>query len=96
MANAFNETLQKADKVVIIGSDCPVVTEKTIENAFSQLINMMSSWDLSEDAGYYPLGMKITILFVFRYTPSTATVLDETCRKKIKENGLTFMLLETF
>ncbi|MBK8546591.1 MAG: TIGR04282 family arsenosugar biosynthesis glycosyltransferase [Saprospiraceae bacterium] len=96
MANAFNETLQKADKVVIIGSDCPVVTEKTIENAFSQLDKYDVVLGPSEDGGYYLLGMKNYYSFLFSDIHwSTAAVLDETCRK-IKENGLTFMLLETF
>jgi rSAM/selenodomain-associated transferase 1 len=96
MANAFNETLQKADRVVIIGSDCPVVTEKTIENAFVQLEKYDVVLGPSEDGGYYLLGMKNYYSFLFSEIHwSTSAVLDETCRK-INENGLSFILLETF
>lgn len=84
MSAAFREAFAAgAKRAVIIGSDCPDVTGRLIDDAFQRLesgINMVLGPTF--DGGYYLLGMD-------RYYPSlfeninwsTETVFAETCQK---------------
>ena len=58
MSGAFNAAFEAgAQKVVIIGSDCPEVTGELLEEAFDQLASNDVVIGPTFDGGYYLLGM---------------------------------------
>ena len=58
MSAAFAAALKFHAKVIIIGSDCPEITEVIINNAFEQLNHSDIVIGPAKDGGYYLLGMK--------------------------------------
>lgn len=58
MAKAFQDNLVEADKVVLIGSDCPYLTSNIIEHTFELLAENDVVFGPATDGGYYLLGMK--------------------------------------
>ena len=84
MAAAFREAFEAgAERVVIIGSDCPDVTGRLIDEAFGRLksgVNVVLGPTF--DGGYYLLGMDRFYPFLFENINwSTETVLSETCER---------------
>lgn len=51
-------SLERSDKVVVIGADCPLVSSETINAAFRQLDEVPVVFGPSLDGGYYLLGMR--------------------------------------
>ncbi|AHJ98165.1 TIGR04282 family arsenosugar biosynthesis glycosyltransferase [Hymenobacter swuensis] len=80
MQTAFAHDLARnAEKVVIIGTDCPGLTTVHLEAAFAALDIHDVVVGPAADGGYYLLGMKKLYIDFFRNKPwSTATVLAET------------------
>lgn len=89
-ARAFDEGF---DRVLIIGSDCPGLTEEVILNAFNVLDSHQVVIGPSEDGGYYLLGMRkfIPDLFV-DVNWSTETVYEKTV-ETVKNLGLSYSTL---
>lgn len=84
MAAAFREAFEAgAERVVIIGSDCPEVTGQLIDESFDRLksgVNVVLGPTF--DGGYYLLGMDRFYPSLFENINwSTETVLAETCIK---------------
>lgn len=83
MSGAFQQAFKDgADRVVIIGSDCPDLSTEVLEEAFKQL----EIYDLvigpSEDGGYYLLGMNRFYAPLFKDVEwSTESVLESTIQK---------------
>jgi uncharacterized protein len=96
MKNAFASIFQKGyNKVVIIGTDCPQLNEKIIQDAFSKLNDFDVVIGPALDGGYYLLGMNRCHNFLFENMEwSTANVFPETIRR-CKSKGLLFLLLQT-
>ncbi|MBM9576900.1 TIGR04282 family arsenosugar biosynthesis glycosyltransferase [Leptospira sp. 201903070] len=70
MQNAFLETFQSgAEKVLIIGSDCPDLQTKHINEAFSALGSKDAVIGPAKDGGYYLLGLKSISLDIFKNIP---------------------------
>lgn len=89
-ARAFDEGFRR---VVIIGSDCPDLTEGIIKKAFKNLETTDVVIGPSEDGGYYLLGMNEFIPALFEdINWSTDSVLEET-RKKFKNLNLKSIML---
>jgi rSAM/selenodomain-associated transferase 1 len=86
MSSAFQQAFKNgADRVVIIGSDCPDLNEKILENAFEQLENKDLVIGPSEDGGYYLLGMDQFYETLFRDVEwSTESVLESTIQKAVQ------------
>lgn len=80
MSNAFAETFCNGyKKAVIIGTDCPDISEANIQNA----LDYLDSYDIvigpAADGGYYLLGMKTFYGELFEdIVWSTPTVLNDT------------------
>lgn len=71
-----------AQKVLIIGSDCPELSSQILENAFEMLEHSDFVLGPVPDGGYYLLGMKEMTPAVFRgITWSTETVRNDTLLK---------------
>ncbi|MBK9254023.1 MAG: TIGR04282 family arsenosugar biosynthesis glycosyltransferase [Saprospiraceae bacterium] len=93
MKKAFEVSFDLERKVVIIGSDCPDLTEKIINEAFNQLNKFDIVVGPSPDGGYYLIGMKTFFPFLFTDIEwSTSKVLKQTLTK-IREQNLTYFLL---
>lgn len=94
MRNAFRHGFdEKYDKIVIIGSDCPGVSEEFIEKAFLKLESHNVVIGPSEDGGYYLLGMNRYYPELFRQIEwSTEDVLRETV-SKMEEHGISYASL---
>lgn len=89
-ARAFDEGF---DRVLIIGSDCPGLTEEVILNAFNVLDSHQVVIGPSEDGGYYLLGMRKFIPDLFADVNwSTETVYEKTV-ETVKNLGLSYSTL---
>lgn len=96
MSNTVQYGFKKgADKIVIIGTDCPTISSNHIEEAFLMLSNNDVVIGPAFDGGYYLIGVKKGITFLFNDIDwSTSSVLKQTI-EKINSAGLTFDLLRT-
>lgn len=95
MGHAFQDVLNKHDKAIIIGSDCPQLDFITISQAFQALDQHDYVIGPSLDGGYYLLGMKSAVTTVFQNISwSTEAVKDQTI-EKIKDEDKSFKLLQT-
>ncbi|MDZ7765762.1 MAG: TIGR04282 family arsenosugar biosynthesis glycosyltransferase [Melioribacteraceae bacterium] len=96
MSNAFRLVFgHGAKKVLIIGTDIPGLSTEIIKEAVTKLDEYDAVIGPSPDGGYYLLGMKRFIPELFEnITYSTDSVFEETI-KKIKNENLTYSLLNT-
>lgn len=95
MLSAFERVLDRNDKAVIIGSDCPQITSDIIEIAFSSLDNSDVVIGPSIDGGYYLLGMKEVHPDLFKDIMwSTEHVFDQTIHR-VQKLQLTYTALST-
>jgi len=76
LVNAFN---QKAEKVIIIGTDCPDLNSQILATAFEQLKNFNLVLGPALDGGYYLIGLQQPIRELFMNIPwGTAQVFAKT------------------
>jgi hypothetical protein len=96
MSSSFNEAIEKgANKVIIIGSDCPDVDEKSLSEAFSALDNDDLVLGLAKDGGYYLIGLKTPQPELFQNIDwGTEKVLEQTVRAAATKR-LSVKFLET-
>tara|TARA_R100001460_G_scaffold104523_1_gene150299 strand:+ start:5740 stop:6339 length:600 start_codon:yes stop_codon:yes gene_type:complete len=89
MKDAFKKSFDSGgEKIVLIGSDCPTLTNEVLEQAFNELNTSDVVFGPSEDGGYYLIGMS-------SYNPevlegidwSTEKVMEQT-EAKAKLNGI--------
>ena len=84
-----------AERVVIIGSDCPDLTAQGLDAAFSALADADFVIGPVADGGYYLLGMRHFQPAVFRDIAwSTESVFAAT-QQKIEQNGHSLAILPT-
>jgi uncharacterized protein len=95
MFSAFASSLgQGRSRVVLIGSDCPGITGKVLESAFSRLKNHDLVLGPATDGGYYLIGLTAPYPELFQDMPwGTNTVLVKT-QTKAEELGLRTAFLE--
>jgi hypothetical protein len=95
MRAAIEESLARgADRVVLIGSDCPDLDRDLILEAFRRLEASDLVIGPATDGGYYLIGMK-NVHDIFTEIPwSTGRVFQETM-EKVKGAGLKVALLPT-
>jgi hypothetical protein len=76
LQGAFN---REAEKVVIIGSDCPEITTEIISDAFVSLDKYDVVIGPAKDGGYYLIGMTCALPMLFKNKEwSTDTVFSDT------------------
>src|SRR4051812_12957551 len=80
MANAFEASFREGSQgTVIIGSDCPGLTDEILMAAFKGLSNSRVVFGPAKDGGYYLVGLTASIPELFTGIPwSTERVLGET------------------
>jgi len=93
MLNAITDELKVAQKVCVIGIDCPDLTSNDISMAFEQLNNYDVVLGPASDGGYYLIGMKIINYQLFsNISWGTGLVLEETLNA-CSASGLSATLL---
>ena len=95
MANAFARSFELGmDKVVLIGTDCPMLQSEHLNQAFEALTHSDLVVGPATDGGYYLIGMKRRADYLFEgITWSTAEVLSQTLAV-VTAHGLHFTLLD--
>ncbi|TGK78929.1 glycosyltransferase [Leptospira noumeaensis] len=95
MKMAFQKEFQRGtNKILIIGTDCPFLTENILFDAYRKLDDSDFVIGPARDGGYYLLGMKEVSPFLFHSIPwSTKDVLSLTIESIRKENK-TFSLID--
>lgn len=89
---AFQEN---ASQTVVIGTDCPSITEETLSQAFHHLESHDITYGPAADGGYYLIGMRSPPIHVFRNIDwGQSTVLEQSLRAARKDN-LNVKLLPT-
>lgn len=83
MLHAFQHGFDEAYKhIIIIGSDCPDISQIIINNGFAQLAKNNAVLGPAQDGGYYLIGLKKTIPDIFKNIDwSTDKVLRQTLEK---------------
>ena len=82
MKDAFDRVLDINDKAIIIGSDCPYLSEDIIQEALDALDSKDVVIGPTFDGGYYLLGMKCLIPELFdNMVFSTRSVYDDTLER---------------
>lgn len=96
MKNAFHFIFEFGyDKAVIVGTDCPELSENIILNAFHKLAGFDVVIGPAFDGGYYLLGLTRVHSQLFTDMEwSNENVLPETI-SRCKSSGLLFRLLQT-
>lgn len=88
MSNAFEAAFHEgAERVVVIGSDCPQISSAILQDAFDALLANEMVIGPSMDGGYYLLGMNRYVPQVFENIVwSTPNVFKETKERANEQN----------
>lgn len=89
MHNAISFALERYNKVILIGSDIPLLSKNDIKVAFKVLDKKEIVISPTHDGGYYLIGMKRENKDIFDIKYSTSSVFIETI-EKIKSIGRTY------
>ena len=93
MSNAFEDALANYDRVVVIGTDCPLLDQKIIAESFHCLTNYPVVINPAEDGGYVLLGLKSVDDKVFENVSwGTSLVTQQTLSNLNKLNWTTATL----
>lgn len=95
MLNALQWGLQKSDKAIIVGSDCPVIDSVVIQKAIDQLNQSDMVFVPAEDGGYVLVGAARIDPGVFEAMPWGSDQVMAKTIEKLEYNGTTFGLLDT-
>ena len=95
MGEAFRQSFQEGmEKVVIVGTDCPGLSEDLAEQAFARLDQNEVALGPAKDGGYYLIGLRRPAEELFRGVPwGTGGVLAKT-REIARSLDLRVFLLE--
>lgn len=95
MQSAISSILQKHKKSVVIGSDCPEITGKDINDACQHLDKYDFVLGPAEDGGFYLMGCKKLIPSLFdNILWSTSLVMDQ-IKERITSSRKSLYLLRT-
>lgn len=82
MKHAFEDSFKNGcSKMVLIGSDCPTLTSKIMEDAFAKLDDNDVVFGPSEDGGYYLIGMS-------SYKPEVLKGIDWSTERVMEQTEL--------
>lgn len=96
MQNAFKQGFQDGyERIVLIGSDLPDITESQINAGLQELRTKDVVFGPAEDGGYYLVGFSKFHDFVFQNKPWSQDNLLEETLAELKQNRVTFSTLET-
>ena len=87
MERAFAQAFQGADKVLIIGSDCPGIRPLLLEQAFDALDEHDAVLGPAEDGGYYLLGLRQMVPALFRDMAWSVESVAQETRDRLRAAG---------
>ena len=94
MADAFaSRVADRADRVVIVGSDCPTITGETIATALAALDGADVVFGPALDGGYYLVAARALHSALFRDVPWSSPRTLEVSLTRAREAGLRVALL---
>ena len=93
MLSALQHGQIKAQKVVLIGSDCPVMSLDTIQAAFNALDTYDVVFSPAEDGGYVLVGCSRTSEEMFEEVEWSVAETLEQSMSALKRCGLSYQLL---
>ncbi len=94
MANAFISGFEAGyEKIVLIGSDCPEISEEIIKTAFQKLGDSPIVFGPAVDGGYYLVGLSSFEETVFKDKPWSKPDLLKKTLNHLQENQLKYCLL---
>ncbi|MCW7503238.1 TIGR04282 family arsenosugar biosynthesis glycosyltransferase [Leptospira sp. 1 VSF14] len=94
MQDAFREEFGESfKKILIIGTDCPYLTEAIFQDAFLALENSDIVIGPAKDGGYYLLGMNELYPSLFEEIPWSTELVFALTIKKSKELNLSVSIL---
>ncbi len=96
MLHAFQQqiTTTNSTKVVIIGSDCAELTKEIIDQAFEKLDTYDVVFGPANDGGYYLLGMRKLLPYLFEDKPWSQSNLLDISMQSVEEHGDSYCKLE--
>jgi len=96
MLNSFYRSFKHEYKhVVLIGSDCPLITPQILLQAFDLLDTYDCVLGPAEDGGYYLIGLKKPDKDLFTGIPWGGSRVFEETMARVRSNGLAVSTLET-
>ena len=96
MKNAFKKGFEDVyEKIILIGSDLPQITENIILKGFSELSTNEIIFGPAEDGGYYLVGLSKMNSAIFDDKPWSQSELLKVTLHELKNNNQQFALLET-
>ncbi len=97
MASAIKETLKNNEIVIIIGSDCPMLTHKNLELIITKLENGYDAGVIpAEDGGYVLLGLRKFSPILFKEIEWGSKYVFEKTKMHLEELGWNWYQHETF
>jgi uncharacterized protein len=95
MSNAFNTIFDAGYRnVILVGTDAPGISAELITDAFSQLKDYNCVIGPSEDGGYYLMGLKQKLFYLFNEMEwSTNAVFSRTI-ERLKQNNHDYTLMQ--
>jgi hypothetical protein len=95
MAGAIADAISAgADRVVVIGTDCPQVTAAVVQEAFDRLEAADVVLGPAADGGYYLIGMAQPHSLLFENVPWSSPDTLRTTLQSARAAGLSVALLE--
>ncbi|XCF06182.1 TIGR04282 family arsenosugar biosynthesis glycosyltransferase [Tamlana crocina] len=96
MYNAFQNGFSEGyERIVLIGSDLPDISEKHICQAFERLKENNAVFGPAEDGGYYLVGLNQMRRSIFENKPWSQPQLLAETTTELKQNNISFTTLET-
>ncbi|MEX0895291.1 MAG: TIGR04282 family arsenosugar biosynthesis glycosyltransferase, partial [Balneolaceae bacterium] len=95
MERAFSSVFNSGyGKIVLIGSDCPTILTRHIEEAFEKLESHDTVLGPSSDGGYYLIGLKELNTSLFQDKPWSSSGLYEQTLTELQDSSLSYCELE--
>jgi len=96
MHNAFKQGFNDGyEKIILIGSDLPDISEQIIKNSMDALKQNDVVFGPAEDGGYYLIGLTKMHTFIFDHKPWSQSHLLEITLNELKKHQLKVSLLKT-
>ena len=97
MENAFADGFKDGyEHIVLIGSDLPDISQKIVEDAFTQLETTEVVIGPAEDGGYYLIGLNQLHPFIFKHKPWSQSNLLEVTIGELKKEKVVYSLLDVY
>ena len=94
MSNAISSTIEKTNKIILIGSDCVLYTKQYLTQAIHSLDNTIVVFGPAVDGGYVLLGVSQNIPIIFKDINWGTDKVLEKSKENLRSLGVSFSLLD--